>query len=413
MQDFFNFLEKSKTPYHANKHLSYLLAKMDFSPLGFNDQWDLKQNHGYFISHGSYLIAFKFPENLEKLLIAATHLDSPSIKLMPQPNIQTPYLSKLRAALYGSPIYSTWMNRKLGLSGKIVYLDGKGSRKSQLITMDQHPFIITEPAIHINKTINNEGISPLNLTPLFSLNNKASLEDLVRKYVSFQTLLDFDLSFYPLEKPFLFGLEHEMIASARLDNLSSAYAAAIALTDSENKNALLFSIFTNHEEVGSRTSEGAFSSFFNQVLEKICTNKQKIFSLKQKSLCASCDLTHALDPTYIDKYDHENTPILGKGVAIKYDSQNSYATEVDSSGYFLDLANKHSIKLQKYHVRADSRSGKTIGSIFASQEGIRTIDIGIPCLSMHGASEVIAKKDFEQQILLLKAFFKDTGVIFQ
>jgi len=408
MQDFFRFLEESKTPYHANKQLCYYLAERDFFPLDLQKTWDLEKNQGYFLSHGSYLIAFKMPDELNKLSVAATHLDSPALKLKPEPNIQTPYLTKLSTAIYGSPIYSTWMNRKLGLAGKVVYIDEKGNRKSQLISTEEFPFVITEPAIHLDRKINNEGINPLSLTPLFSLDSKANLEDLLKKNLSFKTLLDFDLTFYPLEKPYSLGLHHEMIASPRLDNLASAFCSAKAIANAENKNSLLISIFTNHEEVGSRSDEGAFSSFFSSVLQKICIDKEQFFALKQKALCASCDLTHALDPDFLEKFDTKNTPILGKGVAIKYDSQKSYATTVESSAYFIELANKNNLNLQKYHVRSDSRAGGTIGSIFSAKEGISTIDMGIPCLSMHGATEVIAKKDFEEQTLLLEAFFKHT-----
>lgn len=407
MQDFLNFLETSPTFYHAKKNISYFLAEHDFSPLEMKEKWNLEKNQGYFVSFGSLLIAFRMPETMDKMAIIANHLDSPGFKLKPNSAIKGKGFSKLATAVYGSPIFSTWTNRKLGLAGKVIHRDKSGSLKSSLVNLNQHPLMIPQPAIHIERKANEKGVDPLHLTPLCSLEEEKGLKALLSEYLPFDSLLDFDLYLYPIEKPSFIGLNQEMIGSYRLDNLASAYSCMKALVDSSNKDTLLVSIFFNHEEIGSRTAEGAFSPLFNQLLQKLTKTYDELISLKQQALCISCDVSHAFDCTYMDKFDEANAPLIGKGTAIKYDSQQAYATTIEAAARLVDLAEKNKLSLQKYHVKSDTKSGSTIGNIFASTTGISTIDIGIPCFSMHAANEIIAVKDLEDQTSLLKAFLRE------
>lgn len=407
LDDFFAFLEKSPTSYHANQEICNRLKKEGFSPLDLKDNWELEKEKGYYVCYGSFLAAFCVPKKIERLSVLASHTDSPALKLKPNPQTEFDHLSKLSTAIYGGPIYSTWTNRDLGIAGKIVYTNHNGELESSLVNIDNSPVFVCQPAIHIHKSINDEGINASKLKPIFSLDKDVTVEKLLKKHVPFKRLIDFDLYLYPLEKPRVVGIDQSLISAYRLDNLTSVFTSLDAIINSQGENSLSAAIFYDHEEIGSRTMEGASFTLFDEILEKIVNDHKKIFALKKEALCLSCDLSHGYDPEYKDKFDLTNSTYLGKGVVIKYDARKSYSTSIEGAAILQMIAEKNNLPLQKFHNKSGSRSGSTIGPIFESEHGIKTVDVGLGCLSMHGAKEIISIKDFEDQVKLLGHFLKE------
>lgn len=78
---------------------------------------------------------------------------------------------------------------------------------------------------------------------------------------------------YDHQKSEIGGLNDEFIFSARLDNLTSCFAATESLIESADdlanqKGIQLISLF-DHEEIGSRSLHGADSSFLPDVLLRL------------------------------------------------------------------------------------------------------------------------------------------------
>jgi aspartyl aminopeptidase len=59
-----------------------------------------------------------------------------------------------------------------------------------------------------------------------------------------------------------------------------------------------------------------------------------------------------------------------------------------------------------YLVRNDCPCGSTIGPIISTRTGIRTVDAGMPQLSMHSCREVMGIADLTHGVELFKGFFK-------
>ena len=81
----------------------------------------------------------------------------------------------------------------------------------------------------------------------------------------------------------------------------------------------------------------------------------------------------------------------------------------DSIGLALaeELAKKNGDKVQYFQIRNDSRSGGTIGPAISTSTGARTIDLGIPQLSMHSIRATLGSKDIGLGIKFFYGFFKN------
>jgi len=96
---------------------------------------------------------------------------------------------------------------------------------------------------------------------------------------------------------------------------------------------------------------------------------------------------------------------MGKGVVIKYNSSQRYATNSVTAFMIHEIAKKNDIPVQEFIMRNDMLCGSTIGPIISSNVGLRTVDIGNPQLSMHSIREMASIPDIASAIKLMKAFF--------
>jgi hypothetical protein len=84
-----------------------------------------------------------------------------------------------------------------------------------------------------------------------------------------------------------------------------------------------------------------------------------------------------------------------------------YATSATTGFVVRELSRKASIlPPQEFVVRNDCPCGSTIGPAIAALTGIRTVDVGISCWSMHSIRETIGVDDVESSIKLFTTFYK-------
>jgi aspartyl aminopeptidase len=410
--DFVQFLSRSPTVFHAAREISNRLAEADFTPLKEGEKWRFEPGKGYFILRGDSLVAaFRVPKQApSSATILASHIDSPCLKLKPHSQQSSHEIGQLGTEVYGAPLLHTWLDRDLAIAGRISVMNGSALH-SEIVTLDDSPVIIPSLALHLDRSVSEKGLlvhKQDHLKPVFSLRAKEKqLEEWLKKSASFEKLLSFDLFLTPLEKPSFVGFENELISAYRLDNLTAAYAALQALLQAAPRSDVLqMAFFWDHEEIGSMSYVGADSLFATQVLERICLffkmDREDYYRLKSRSLCISGDLAHGFNPSFADKYDPQNAPFLGRGVVIKFNANQKYATSSITAAAMIQLAEKHKIPVQKFAGRSDIPSGSTVGSIMASTIGIPTVDVGIAGWAMHSARETIAAQDE----LSLCAFFK-------
>jgi aspartyl aminopeptidase len=269
-------------------------------------------------------------------------------------------------------------------------------------------------AIHLNRKVNTEGLvlnAQKHLSPILALDGLEGVElrELVAKElgdVLAEDILAWDLMAYDVQPAGLGGAGQEFIQAARLDNLASCHAATTALLSSGDTTDFTRGIVLyDHEEVGSRSAQGAASDFLRSCLQRLSGDlPEDFYRAIAHSFLVSADMAHAIHPNYADMHEPKHQPLLGAGPVIKINVNQSYATDGESWASFERWAEEADVHTQRFVVRSDLGCGSTIGPITAAELGIRTVDVGNPMLSMHSCREVAATSDVPKMIAVLKRF---------
>lgn len=402
MKDLIEFIAKSPTAWHAAKEIAAQLK--GFKRLSVQEPWKLEAGKSYFVEkEGSLLYAFRLPKKQPKgAILLASHTDSPALKVKPNPDISTKGISLIGTEIYGGPLLHTWYDRDLSLAGLIETNHG-----SELVHLKDHPILIPQLAIHLDRTINEKGVlvnKQDHLRAILSHKGETTLEKFIKKETGCKALYGFDLFLVPTEKVTISG---GLIAGYRIDNLTSAYASLDALLNAKAHSDLIqCAVFWNHEEIGSISSTGAGSHFVDYALERITLalsmSREEFFCLKSSSLILSADVCQGFNPNFAEKYDPQNSAMLGHGVTIKFNAGQKYASDASSVAPLAKLASKNKIHLQLAANRSDMGSGSTVGPIMSANTSIPTIDLGVPCWAMHSTREFVAESDLKDLTKLLK-----------
>ena len=118
MNDFLHFLETSYTAYQAAENARTLLQAHGFRELDEGAPWDLQPQGKYFVVRGgSAVIAFVCGDAKKGFKIAASHLDSPCLKLKENPALSDGHCTRLNAEPYGGGIWHTFSTARSALRG--------------------------------------------------------------------------------------------------------------------------------------------------------------------------------------------------------------------------------------------------------------------------------------------------------
>lgn len=417
VKQFLNFIKKSPSSYHAVNTIVDSLKENGFNRLFENQIWQIEENSKYYVvRNDSSVIAFTIPNKIKDLSlnIVATHTDSPTLKIKPnfQIELKDEYVT-LNTDVYGGPIYSTWLDRPLSVCGKVMIKQGNEIRP-YFINIDKNLLVIPNLAIHLDREINTgkKFDAQIDLLPLISNNkDQNTLLSIIAKEIGAEVtdIISHDLSLYVRDRGTILGANNEFIVAPQIDNLECTFASLTSFLDAKNDNKInIFSSF-DHEEVGSRTKQGAASPFLKDVVTRIFsklnkTNEEMLIAL-DNSLFISADNAHAHHPNHQGKSDPTNRPIMNKGIVIKYNANQSYATDLVSASLFKTLCNKAGVLFQDNTNRSDQRGGSTLGNISSSQMAVTMIDIGLPQLAMHSAMETAGVYDLEAMIKVIKEFY--------
>ena len=424
-EDLLQYLNESPTAYHAVENAIAFLRAYNFQELKETDAWSLQKGGKYFVTKNqSGIIAFTVGDgdlaNAGFRIIGA-HTDSPNFKIKPGPCTVTPdgYV-KVNVEVYGGPILSTWFDRPLAAAGRMIVKENNGL-KAKLVKIDRPIFMLPNLCVHFQRDVNEKGVSynkQKDILPLLSMTAEGvEKDDYLLNLIQEETgvektdVVDYELYLYEYQKGILTGKDEEFISASRIDDLAMVYAGLSALAESADSGCSykVFAAFDN-EEVGSGTAQGARSGLLMHTLNRICKNlgltDDDYFRVLANSTSISADTAHAVHPSYSDKHDPENRPVLGGGPVIKYSASQRYATTAFSAAYFMEACDRAGVPCQKYVNRNDIVGGSTIGPALSSLTTIPTVDIGIPILAMHSVREFGAVTDNVYTKMAFRAYWE-------
>ena len=414
------YIENSPTSFHAVSNLETELLSSGYSELLEGDSWNIKSSGKYYVKRNdSGLIAFQMAkDNWEErgMRMVGGHTDSPALKVKPSPDMINGNLFQMAVEPYGGMILSTWFDRELSLAGRVFFKDCNNDLGSTLIDFKRPIAIVPSLAIHLNRGVNDgKAINKQKELPPILVqvddNNKFNgcnewlknhIEDKVGKIDS---VSDHELFFYDCNPPNFLGINNEFIVGPRLDNLLSCYIGLKGFLTAGNDITSVL-VCNDHEECGSNSNVGATGTFVKSIIERIFGgNQESIQRSIDNSMLISADNAHAVHPNYMEKSEMGHAPQLNMGPVIKFNANQRYATSGVTSTLFQELCLKCDVNYQKFVARSDMGCGSTIGPYSSASLGVKTIDIGLPTLSMHSIRETAGSKDSVNLLKVLTQFF--------
>jgi aspartyl aminopeptidase len=425
IQDLGAYVSTSPSSFHAVHEAARRLDEAGFTGLDEVQPWDGGAGAFYIIRDGA-LIAWVVPEGAGPATgfnILGAHTDSPSFKLKPKPTTGAHGWLQAGVEIYGGPLLNSWLDRELQLAGRLVMMDG-----TQHLTATGPMLRFPQLAIHLDRAV-NDGLTldkQRHMNPVWGLGNPADV-DLLAVLASHvpdasvdpARIGGYDVVIADTQAPAVFGANGEFFASGRLDNLSATHAGLAALIahasppaggrgDAGGPIAVLAAF--DHEEIGSNSRSGACGPVLEDVLVRISDGLGATVSQRRQALaasfCVSADAGHAVHPNYAERHDPANHPVLNGGPLLKINANQRYATDANGAAFWARLCGQAKVPYQEFVSNNVMPCGSTIGPLTATRLGIRTVDVGVPLLSMHSARELCGVEDPHRLARVTELFFR-------
>eukprot|EP00826_Nyctotherus_ovalis_P037819 TRINITY_DN3485_c0_g5_i1.p1 TRINITY_DN3485_c0_g5~~TRINITY_DN3485_c0_g5_i1.p1 ORF type:complete len:370 (-),score=70.28 TRINITY_DN3485_c0_g5_i1:119-1228(-) len=355
-----------------------------------------------------------------------------------QPAVQT----------YGGGIWHTWFDRDLGLAGKVILRnpETKGL-EYRLVHCKEGLLRIPSLAVHFTKSYNKfEFNLEEHLRPFLATEHVDSIvkpeidisnEMLVREFpvvikaiaeelkVDPASIIDFDLNLIDVQPAGFTGVYKEFVSSGKLDNQISCHCGLEAFKDLHEKPDFLKNdrdinilIMFDHEEIGSKSMQGALSTYLATLSKRIfqraanSPDSEELFNAAlRRSFIVSADLAHAVNPNYASYHQEAHPVCMHKGVVVKTNYNVSYATDSTSSVILKEIAGKVKVPTQEFVAKCDSPCRTTVGPLLNTNTCMKTIDIGIGQLAMHSIREICGTTDVMYYYQLMKGFYEEYGKV--
>ena len=415
MKTLSEFIKSCTDSWHTAAEIAKTLEKSGFTALAEGEKWDLKKGGKYYVMRNmSSVIAFKIPdENFKSYMITAAHGESPSFKIKAVPNLADEHYIRLNTEGYGGPLLSSWLDRPLSVSGRVVVEEGE-RLDIRLVNLDRDSLIIPSLAPHLDRTPKGERELSIarDMPPLYALGTDdcdfmdeiAMLADTTRDKIK-----GHDLMLYSREEARIWGKNNEFISAPRLDDLQCVYALLCGFIKGANLKTIQVYCTFDNEEVGSGTRQGAKSDFLPSTLMRISEAFGLSYSEHMQRLASSfmvsADNGHAIHPNHKEASDVANFPKINGGVVIKYSASQRYTTDALSEAIFKKICERANVPYQVYANRSDIAGGSTLGNFASEKTSVPTVDIGLSQLAMHSSYETAGALDTQYLTDAISEFY--------
>ncbi|MBT2538212.1 M18 family aminopeptidase [Arthrobacter sp. ISL-69] len=436
IRDLGAYVSASPSSFHAVEEAARRLDEAGFTGLDELEAWPAGASQGpeagaagrFYVVRDGALIAWVTPETAGPTTgfnVLGAHTDSPSFKLKPKPTMGKFGWLQAGVEVYGGPLLNSWLDRELQLAGRLVMLDG-----TQCLTATGPLLRFPQLAIHLDRAV-NDGLAldkQQHMNPVFGLGDPAG-EDLLALLAERATpaapgsapvdpaqIGGYDVVIADTQPAAVFGAKSEFFASGRLDNLSATHAGLAALIahgeagERADGGPIAVLAAFDHEEIGSNSRSGACGPLLEDILVRISDGLGASASQRRQALaasfCVSADAGHAVHPNYAERHDPVNRPVLNGGPLLKINANQRYATDGPGAAFWARLCGEAGIPYQEFVSNNVMPCGSTIGPLTATRLGIRTVDVGVPLLSMHSARELCGVEDPFRLARVTELFFR-------
>ncbi|OBJ49817.1 M18 family aminopeptidase [Mycobacterium sp. 1423905.2] len=406
------FIDASPSPFHVCATVAARLLDAGYTELAEADRWPDRPGRYFTVRSGS-IVAWN-SENASSATpfrIIGAHTDSPNLRVKQHPDRVVGGWRVAALEPYGGAWLNSWLDRDLGISGRLSVRDGAGV-SDRLVRIDDPILRVPQLAIHLA-----EDRKSLTLDPQRHVNAVWAVGDQIRSFVGYVAqragvaegdVLAADLMTHDLTPSTVIGADESMLSAPRLDNQASCYAGLEALLGASANDVVPVLVLFDHEEVGSTSDHGAQSNLLTTVLERIVLSaggdREDLLRLLPASLLASADMAHATHPNYPERHEPGHWIEVNGGPVLKVHPNLRYATDGRTAAAFELACRQAGVPLQRYEHRADLPCGSTIGPLAAARTGIPTVDVGAPQLAMHSARELMGARDVTSYAAALEAF---------
>lgn len=392
------FISAGPSSFHAARAAADLLVDAGFTELADTDPIS-GESGGYVMVRDGSVLAWRLPERSDepRFRLVGAHTDSPGFVLKPRPTSHMLGWQQAGMEVYGGPLPNSWLDREFGLAGRLVTTSGE-----QVLVTTGPLLRIPQVAPHLDRSVHEKLVldRQQHLHPIFAVGRPdTDIVALVAEAagVAPDDVLGHDLCAFVTEPPARIGLDGDLFASARLDNLASVYAGVRALAAASDPSGIAVLACFDHEEVGSASATGASGPMLDTLLTRIGDalgwSMQTAAAARARSLLVSADAGHAVHPNYAHLHDPDHRPLLNGGPLIKFHANQRYATDAVGEAAWRLACAEAGVPTQDFVSNNSVPCGSTIGPLSATRLGIRTVDVGIPLLSMHSARELCGVRD--------------------
>ena len=416
LHDLIGFLDASPSPHHVVASAAARLEAAGFARVGEGDDWSTAPRS--YVVRGGALVAWVQPSTPERLprapfRIVGAHTDSPGLRVKPRPDAASAGWRQIAVEVYGGALLNSWLDRDLGVAGRVLHRSGD----EFLVDIREPLARVPQLAIHLDRDVNDRGLvldKQQHLTPVWGVGASrpgdfvahiAQRSGMVRA----DDIAAWDLCLYDITPAAVLGGDASLLASGRLDNQLSCWAATTALVGAGPSNEVQVVALFDHEEVGSESTTGAAGPLLEHVLERLAlargAGRDDFLRSLAASRCISADNAHAVHPNYPERHEPGHRPMVNAGPAIKVNANQRYATSAATALEFERCCTRADVPVQSFVSRNNMPCGSTIGPITATRLGIPTVDVGIPQLSMHSARELCGVDDPGYLVRALAEFF--------
>ncbi len=342
-------------------------------------------------------------------VLVASHIDTPRIELKANPLYESEGFALFQTTYYGGIKNYQWASVPLAMVGRIHRSDG--STLDITFGLDGEPYlVIPDLAPHVDRdyrertqqdVLKGEELDPVvGSRPDADGSVTGMVESVLREEygVSMEDFVSAQLVLVPALPPADVGFDASMIGGFGHDDLLCSFAALRALFDTHMPERTAMVYLAANEEVGSHNVMGARSTYFADTLLALqeMRSGQSVSLRDHRSAMVSvhaisADVTTGVHPTFADVQESTNAARLGAGVVLK-----RYGRGTDPTSEMLARVRRvlddNDIPWQTHTYKVDVGGGFTLGT-YLSDDGMDTVDIGIPILAMHSTWSLASKVD--------------------